>query len=346
MKQYLNTTLRNVIWFKHAHDNGELDMKPPFQRHLVWVNRQKSYLIDTILNGLPIPEIYMQESVTDTGKSTYTIVDGQQRLSSVLQFLEGRFELDEKDSPTWANLTFEDLSVEDKKKVFQYDFVVRILPELDDLQIRAIFQRLNRNVVALNQQELRQSTYWGPFLQLMNDLTNLEYWKDIDVFTANDVRRMLDCEFISELSVAYLNGLQNKKANLDKFYELYELEFSGDQEKDIRNIFNLVLGEIVKILPNINKTRWSKKTDFYTLFLVFANHKVNLPLTREGRALASEKLLSFAADIDLFVKNSESEPGYGRNTRDYSAGARASTDLGSRKKRAETLENILEDVWG
>lgn len=346
MKPYLNTTLRNVIWFKQAHDKGELEMKPPFQRNIVWVDKQKSYLIDTILNGFPIPEIYMQEYVTESGKATYVIVDGQQRLRSVLGFLEGTYVIDGKDSPTWADMTFEDLSGEDKKKIFQYDFVVRILPEMDDQQIRAIFQRLNRNVLALNLQELRQATYWGPFIQLMNELSNSDSWKDIDIFTPNDVRRMLDVEYISELSIAYLNGPQNKKANLDKYYELYEKEFSDDQVRDVKNIFHTVLNEIVKTLPSINKSRWSKKTDFYTLFLVFANHKNKLPLSREGRDQAVTKLIDFAAEIDRYVKIGEAEKSdYSKDAKDYGAGIRASTDLGSRKKRAEALENLLADIW-
>jgi hypothetical protein len=346
MKPYLNTTLRNVLWFKQVHDKGELEMKPPFQRNIVWVDKQKSYLIDTILNGYPIPEIYMQEFVTESGKASYIIVDGQQRLRSVLQFLEGKLAIDGKDSPTWADMTFEDLTGDDKKSIYQYDFVVRILPEMDDFQIRAIFQRLNRNVLALNMQELRQATYWGAYIQLMNDLSNLDSWKDVDLFTPNDVRRMLDVEYISELSIAYLNGLQNKKSNLDKYYELYEHEFSDEQVKEVKTIFHSVLSEIVKILPSINKTRWNKKTDFYTLFLVFSNHKDRLPLSRDGRDLATSKLLTFASEIDRFVKVGETEiASLSKNARDYGAGIRASTDLGSRKKRAEALEKLLADVW-
>jgi hypothetical protein len=45
MHTYLNTTLRNIAWFLKTHKDGELDMKPPFQRNPVWVTRQKSYLL-------------------------------------------------------------------------------------------------------------------------------------------------------------------------------------------------------------------------------------------------------------------------------------------------------------
>ena len=67
MSKFLNTTNRTIAWFKQAHDNDELVMKPPFQRNPVWTYPQKSYLIDSILNGFPIPEIYMQEFVDESG---------------------------------------------------------------------------------------------------------------------------------------------------------------------------------------------------------------------------------------------------------------------------------------
>ena len=49
MLNYLNTTNYNISWFKKAHDAEELQMSPPFQRKPVWTNKQKSYLIDSIL---------------------------------------------------------------------------------------------------------------------------------------------------------------------------------------------------------------------------------------------------------------------------------------------------------
>ena len=97
MENFLNTTLRNVAWFKQVYERKELEMKPPFQRNPVWVTRQKSYLIDTILNRYPIPEIYMQETADEHGHAKYIIIDGQQRIRSILEFMEGKFSIDEKE---------------------------------------------------------------------------------------------------------------------------------------------------------------------------------------------------------------------------------------------------------
>jgi hypothetical protein len=341
---FLNTTNYSVAWFKQTHDRNDLDMKPPFQRNPVWLERQKSFLIDSILNGFPIPEIYMQESISSDGSSKHIIVDGQQRIRAVLEFIEGGFCIDRRDTPSWADMYFEDLSTDDKKIIFAYSFVVRTLPDIDDTQIRAIFQRLNRNVLALNSQELRQATYWGPFIKLMNELSNKAIWQEINVFTQNDIRRMLDVEFISELTIAVLNGLQNKKDKLESFYQAYEKEF--EDERAVNDLFNLVLSEIVKILPNISKTRWRKKTDFYSLFLFFAKHVNDLPLSKTQRELAEQKLITFGEELNLFVKSSPDKINdFTPEAKEYGSGIRASTDLGSRKRRENGLSTVLKEIF-
>jgi hypothetical protein len=171
----------------------------------------------------------MQELTDATGEQTHVVVDGQQRIRAVLSFLAGEFELDDE-SPSWAGLTFDDLALEDRKKLFEYNFIVRLLPEMPDEELRAIFQRINRNTVTLNPQELRHATYWGPFIKLMEELADLEFWNNAGIFSANDRRRMLDVEYVSELAIAVLNGLQNKKKNLEEFYQQYETKFESAQQ--------------------------------------------------------------------------------------------------------------------
>lgn len=341
---FLNTTTRNIHWLKKAHEAGELSVRPPFQRNPVWVDRQKSFLIDTILSGLPIPEVYMQDTITADGEARYILVDGQQRIRAVLEFVEGQFHIDGKDSPQWADMYFDDLTPEEKKQIYQYDFVVRQLPDMDDAKLREIFQRLNRNVLSLNKQELRQATYWGPFIELMNEISNWEEWSEINLFSPNDIRRMLDAEYISELSIAILNGHQNKKAKLDHYYEIYEEEF--EESKHLKAVFKQVLGELLQILPELPKTRWSKKTDFYTLFLVFAKYHSQLPLSADARKLVNRTLIEFGNNIDMYVKADEAtKKDLPKLVKDYGAGIRASTDLGSRRRRFEALETSLQNVF-
>jgi hypothetical protein len=344
MQKYLNTTHRSVVWFKKAFESGDLVVKAPFQRNPVWSERQQSALIDTILLEYPIPEIYMQDLTDAQGGQKYILVDGQQRIRAVLDFLANQLEL-EDESPHWAGMRFEDLTETDKKKVYEYSFVVRQLPDIPDEEIRTIFQRLNRNTMTLTAQELRHATYWGPFIKLMEEIADYEYWNDAGLFSANDRRRMADVEFVSELAVAYLNGIQNKKKKLEEYYQQYEESFEGAAA--LRAVYGKVLGELEQILPQLAKTRWRKKSDFYSLFLAFAANVERLPLPAERRAVAGSSLIEFAGNVDAEIKETwpEGVPAP-KEVGDYVKNVeRAASDLAARTERGRILGEILAPVF-
>ncbi|MDZ7753295.1 MAG: hypothetical protein U5S82_17010 [Gammaproteobacteria bacterium] len=155
---------------------------------------------------------------------------------------------------------------------------------------------------------------------------------------------LLDVEFISELTIAVLNGHQNKKAKLEHYYQVYEETF--EHGSHVKKVFRDVLGELSQVLPDLAKTRWSKKTDFYTLFLVLAKYGAFIPLSSDRRELAGRMLREFGSQIDDFVSADDAvKHQLPQDVRDYGAGIRASTDLGSRKRRFEALESTLSVVF-
>jgi hypothetical protein len=345
MSDFTETTRRTVAWVKRALDADILEVKPPYQRNPVWLDPQKSSLIDTILHGYPVPELYMQDLIDSSGNEKHFVVDGQQRIRACMEYVEGKFELDGDESPSYAEMTFEDLSDDDKKKVWGYPFIVRLMPDVPEEEMRDIFKRINRYNMALNRQELRHATYWGEFITSMEGLAEHEYWVSSGVFSANDFRRMLDVEFISELAVAVLHGPQNKKASLDRWYKTYEEEFEDRDE--IEQTFERVLGEFSSLLPDIKSTRWRRTSDFYTLFTTFADHEEDLPLAQEGRTAARKKLVGFSTEVTAAlakdppknVKVSVRARRYARNVE------RAASDLARRQVRKKELEALLANVW-
>lgn len=343
---FLHTTHRTVSWFNKAFDEEELVLAAPFQRNPVWTDAQKAYLIDTILHGYPIPELYMHDVGNEDGTEKHVVVDGQQRIRAVLDFLHGEVTLNGDDiSRQWKGLSFEELAPEEKKTIFSYKFVVRVLPEMEEESVRKIFSRLNRNVVALNEQELRNATYWGAFIKAIQQIADEDaFWADSGVFSANDHRRMLDHEFISELAIAYLHGPQNKKDRLDQYYRSYEETF--ESREDMISTFRKVTDEIEKLLPNIKTTRWRKKSDFYTLFLLIAEQKLELPFASDVRENISRKLVDFGQSVDSVLKLEETDwseqddkvATYARNV------ARAASDRASRVARTEALKKHIFPV--
>ncbi|MGV9249453.1 DUF262 domain-containing protein [Streptomyces sp. NPDC003710] len=342
-QRFAEATHQTIAWFWKRLNQGELELSPPFQRNPVWQISQKSYLIDTILRGYPVPELYLQSSTTAEGDEVHTVVDGQQRIRACMEFVDGAYSLTE-DAGAYAGLGFTDLGDDLKKRIWQYRFVVRSLPIMEEDEIRDIFGRLNRNNVALNGQELRQATYWGEFITCVNKLSQNEFWVASKLFTANDFRRMLDIEYVSELVVAALYGPQNKKSSLDRFYSAFETDFP-DREK-VERTFAKVLAELMEILEWPNRLRWSKKVDFYALFLALAAHEDQLPLEAADRVVFREKLIDFSESVNDLVRlpvGESAAPTVSLAARIYESGVRNSSDLSSRRKRIAALESVL---WG
>src|SRR5258708_21843358 len=78
---------QSISWFQEHYKAIRLELRPPFQRKPMWTNKQRSFLIEAILLDVPIPEVYVQVTQGDDGTEQYGVVDGQQRLRTILQFV-------------------------------------------------------------------------------------------------------------------------------------------------------------------------------------------------------------------------------------------------------------------
>src|SRR4051812_44480131 len=113
--KFLSSTTHSVSWLHNRHLADELVVKPDFQRNPVWSDAQKSYLIDTILRGFPIPELYFQTSSDENGKETHVVVDGQQRVRACLEFVSGALKLEGEAVAEFEGLEFADLTKDQKE---------------------------------------------------------------------------------------------------------------------------------------------------------------------------------------------------------------------------------------
>lgn len=302
-----NSSMHPISWFKDRYVDKTLKIKPPYQRKPIWTSKQKCYLIESILMGLPVPEIYIQQTTSPKGDTTYAIVDGQQRTRTVLQFIGSEIDPDEKEhnkfvldklKPTseWYNVSFSDLHDNVKASFYGYKFAVRYLNTGSDDEVRDMFERLNKYLTPLKSQELRNATYMGPFIKLSEDLADNEYWAENRIVTAAAIRRMSDVEFMSELLIGVLHGPQGGSPKvIDEYYYTYEdCEDEFPEQRAAVKLFNETLNTIKAHLPDIKATRWGNKTDFYTLFVTIAD------LLRNGRFKSSSK--SFKSSLDRFAK--------------------------------------------
>src|SRR5215813_11202686 len=78
---------RTLAWFQDQYRAGRMELRPPFQRKPVWTAKQRNFLIESILLDIPVPEVYVQVTVDSEGTEEFGVVDGQQRLRTILQFI-------------------------------------------------------------------------------------------------------------------------------------------------------------------------------------------------------------------------------------------------------------------
>ena len=336
-------TSYKIAQYHQWHVGGQLDLAPPFQRKPVWSIRNKAYLIDTILNNLPIPEVYIQVKTDKEGKIKYTVVDGQQRIRAILEFIDGEYSLPEDESPTHADKTFAELSDGEKEEFWAYPLVTRELITSNITEVQNIFRRLNRYVVPLNDQELRNATYSGHFISLVNKIAeDDEFWAENKIVTPSDIKRMKDAEYISELFIGMMHGIQKKDQDqIDNYYKLYDEKFLNREE--IRRDFEAIERIIKSIFgESLGKSRWHGKPDFYSLFLAVHDLSKVYYIPPERYEEIRNCFENFGSEIDRTFLVEDKGTLQGSQIRDYTEYIeRQTTNKQARQRRFEILKDLL-----
>ena len=84
----------DITWFLDQNRNGQLDLEPPCQRRSVWTSKDRKFFLDTIFRDYPSPAIFLHKTIEDNGKSMYHVVDGKQRLETILLFANNKLRID------------------------------------------------------------------------------------------------------------------------------------------------------------------------------------------------------------------------------------------------------------
>lgn len=336
-------TNHSISWFRKLLIDGSLDLSPAFQRRPVWSDSQSSYLIDSILNDLPIPEVFVRKKTTYDGEETVEVVDGQQRLRSIIKFFRNDLELEGKYvSPGWVGLTWDQLDRKEQERFWSFKLVVRELEDVSDSEVRDMFRRLNASQMSANAQEIRHSQYTGGFIAVVEKIADDPWWAENRIVTLAQCRRMLDVEFISELLVGLMAGPLDKKKGLEDFYADYDEEFP---ERDVWQARFRQTRDVTAAAVGHRFSGWNSKTEYYSLFLACANLVADEDVpTSSSLDDVVARLSSFRKDVNQAKKRDNTKP-FPSYVTDYAdAVARASTDLGRRVYRIAVIESLLRGV--
>jgi hypothetical protein len=340
--------------------SGSLETGPEFQRKkLVWKKQHKFSFIETILLNFPFPEIYIASSHLDLNelKAKEIVVDGQQRLTTIIDYIQARNDFISQKSIT----PFDELGEQEKRDFLNYLITVKDLKDLTQANIIEVFKRINSTNYSLNTNEVLNAEYGGGefaiFCKTLADKnyelraneTSIEIDKEQrelintfleknNVFSNNDIKRMFDSQFIMLLSSTILEGQYfSRSSKINDYLERYNNDF-----KVYKEILNNLIGafNLIDKLGFSEKSYWFNKANLFTLIIElvkFSKEELNLnSFEIKLNELENKSDLYFVGEEDNLALISPDEMKY------FEVARQGSHELSAREHRGKVIGEILE----
>lgn len=234
-----------VADYCNAFDRGEIRVNRDYQRsEKVWPDPARSYLIETILLGYPIPKFYLHQ-ITDlrSRQTVKEIVDGQQRSMTIYDFFHNRLRLTATiETEEAAGRTYDELPEELQRAFVEYGIDYDLFTGATEEDVRTVFQRMNSYTFPLNPEEQRHALFQGPFKWFINRLSRQysEALLEMGAFSQKQLVRMQDAKLLTEVSHALLNGITTTNKNkLASLYKSRDRSFPEEAALGARFEFSL-----------------------------------------------------------------------------------------------------------
>ncbi len=261
---FKESVVMNADWTIETIDNqirkGNIDLQPSFQRRGAWDDKRKSRLIESIIVGMPVPNIVLAEQKEHRGR--FIVIDGKQRLMAITEFLADGFKLKGLDiRPELNGQKYSELPSEDREYLDNSTLRSTVIRSWQDENfLYAIFYRLNSGSLPLSPQELRKALIGGKLLD------------EIEIYLAQSNqfhalfgqaldKRMRDSELVLRF-VAYNKRVEEYRGNfkefLDEIVGFYENGWDNHKQEvvDALNALNLALDTTVQIFGDNSFKKW------------------------------------------------------------------------------------------
>ncbi len=354
---------KTIHEFVEMFKGRRLNLEPAFQRQSVWTNTDRELLIQSIREGIPLPSIYLYKQIGLGGVPKYDVIDGKQRLETILLFL-GKGPL-AREHDLWVRTSFDDDEPLDwwewsefsktAKNEFLTTQVATIEVEGDLGDIIDLFVRINATGKRLTGQEKRHARFYAsPVLKVAQRLADEQRGLLVrqKIVTASQVQRMKHVELVTELLLSINAGQPlNKKTKIDEV--IRGAAMNASELRDAAAALKSTLRLVGAVLPDLKTTRFHNGVDFYTLALLLHRYREEGKAVSahhsQRNALAGALLRDFARGVDEVNDLIRLGKGIGSGQepfREYLLTVRADTDsFKQRMTRERLLREVLDHVF-
>lgn len=354
---------QDISWFLDQYQLKRLDLDPPYQRRSVWTSKDRRYFVDTLFRGYPCPPIYLHKTIDLNGSAIYHVVDGKQRLETLIRFSENKIRIpidfgdDRLNNKRWKDVIEE---TEIRNRFLNYPFVVEYFDDVDSGLVNEIFERMNKNSRKLTPQELRNARYDGWFAAEIESEVDEPIWKKVGLVTPGRARRMADMQFLSELFMIIIyrqiHGFEH--GLIDQTYADFEDIQDADLNFDIES-FRRDLADARGRLAEMDAydgsiaSYLSSVSNLYVLWAVLVLDNDRLP-SSEDLAARYKRLLDEVGSISKSSKDRRIQTGVPTTFDElgvsvsadaleyHAANQSATTELPQRTARLQALRRALQ----
>ena len=352
-------TAQDISWFLDLDNRGQLDLDPPYQRRSVWSPKDRRFFLDTIFRGYPSPSIFLHKEIID-GKTIYYVVDGKQRLETIIRFAKNKIAIDKDFGDNrLAGKKWRAIKRDEKLAKAFWDYVVPVefTNVIEDTTlVKEIFDRLNRNSRRLTDQELRHAKYDGWLITFVERESESYDWEKLGIVTTARAKRMRDVQFISELLIVLMKkdvvGFDQDEINYyyANYDNLADLNTSFDEE-ELKRAFENTKAYLLALQDKDSiVSKYARDfTNFYSLWAVVALNIDSLPSIEEF----AQKYSSFMEQVNKYkdeaymtrVLSGEEKPSETLSIEYYKNSMGASTEPPQRQERHKVLRQALIEAY-
>jgi hypothetical protein len=259
-------------------DEKTLILNAEFQRRAIWPPAAKTYLIDTIIRDKPIPSIYMRTGIDPrTRRAFREVVDGQQRLRTIHEFVNGEWELGSRAEEFRGN-RFVDLDEDMQQAFLSYRIGVVQLFNASNVDVLDVFNRLNSFSYTLNSQELRHGKYQGEFREAVRQASShwsSRLWDKYNIVSLRARVRMGDDELMAQMFGVILEGVVNGgQPSIERLYRKYDREVPKQTAAAVDTTITYILENFSEVLETTGLVRGPH---FLMLFAAVAYALLGIP---------------------------------------------------------------------